>query len=354
MGRGSAARPIVVLESFRAPRPTTNPYVVQLAQSLAARGDVEVLTFDWRLALLGRYDVVHLHWPEILVAGRTPARAAAGQLRFALLLLRWWAAGTPVVRTVHNLRPHEDVGRIARFLLTRLDALTTVRIHLNPETPEGRTAAGEAVPHRVVLHGDYRDWYAPHPHPEAVPGRVVSAGIVRPYKQVDRLVEVFRAADVPGSSLHVVGAVPDPGVARRVVAAADADPRITLRLEHVDDDTFVREVGEAELVALTYQELHNSGGALAALSLDRPVLVPDTPTTRALATEVGEAWVRRYTAPLEAEDLAAALAVGTPDGSPDLSARRWPDAAVAHRDAFLLARRLRRRALRRAPVGPRP
>lgn len=321
----------VVLESFREPRSTTNPYVVQLARSLRALTGVSVLTFRWTTALFGRYDVVHLHWPEILTTGTTPTRAVVNQVRFTLLIARWWLTRTPVVRTVHNLRPHEGASGPARWLLQAVDRLTTVRIHLNEHTPAG------PVPHVVIPHGHYVDWYAPHPVGDALAERVVTIGIVRAYKQVPHLIEVFRSSAPADGTLHVVGAVPDPALADLVEAAAADDPRVELDLRHVDDARFVAEVTAAELVALPYDGLHNSGLVLAALSLGRPVLVPDTTTTRALSAEVGHGWVRMFPAPLDAATLRDAMSVRIPDRLPDLSARGWAGAAVAHRAAFDLA-----------------
>src|SRR3712207_8608213 len=46
--------------------------------------------------------------------------------------------------------------------------------------------------------------------------------------------------------------------------------------------------------------------ALLALSLGRAVLVPDNDVTRDLAAEVGERWVRRFSAPLTPELLVGA------------------------------------------------
>lgn len=332
---------LVVLESFRAPRATTNPYVVQLARHLQALPDVSVRTFRWTTALFGRYDVVHLHWPEILVTGSTPIRAAANQARFALLIARWWLTRTPVVRTVHNLRPHEGASRPARVLLRATDRLTTVRIHLNELTPPG------PVPHVVIPHGHYTDWYEPHAVAGVVSGRVVTIGIVRAYKQVPHLIEVFRSSAPSNATLRVIGSVPDPLLREQVVATAAGDPRVALELQHVDDARFVAEVTSADLVALPYDGLHNSGLVLAALSLGRPVLVPDTATTRALAAEVGPGWVRTFAAPLDAAGLHDASTARVPDRLPDLTARGWEAAAASHRAAFDLAI-ARRRAGRRA------
>ncbi len=56
-----------VLQSFKEPGPYTNPYVVMLREALTATPGLEVLTFSWRTALLGRYDVFHVHWPETII-----------------------------------------------------------------------------------------------------------------------------------------------------------------------------------------------------------------------------------------------------------------------------------------------
>ena len=80
------ARPIRVLQSFPTPRPTTNPYIVMLARSLQSEPGIAMSTFTWKRALLGRYDVFHAHWPEILVSGHSPVKTAVRQL-FTILLL---------------------------------------------------------------------------------------------------------------------------------------------------------------------------------------------------------------------------------------------------------------------------
>ena len=79
------ARPLIVLQSYQRPTNTTNPYIVMLGESLAALTDVDVLTFTWRRALTARFDVFHMHWPEVRIGGRTAPRRIAHQTLFALL-----------------------------------------------------------------------------------------------------------------------------------------------------------------------------------------------------------------------------------------------------------------------------
>ncbi|WP_299953621.1 hypothetical protein [uncultured Modestobacter sp.] len=326
----------VVQQSFPEPRPTTNPYIVMLGRSIAALPGVELRTFSWRRALLQRADVFHAHWPEILVTGRTAPRKLVRQLLFLLLLLRLRLTRTPLVRTVHNLELPQGIGRREVALLRLADRWTTLRIRLNDHT---RLPAEQ--PSDLVVHGHYRDWFADLPRAEQVPGRVTFFGLVRRYKGVDALATVFAQTPdsaVPGGlSLHVAGKPSSDDLVATLEAAAAADPRITLRLQFLDDPELVAEVSAAELVVLPYREMHNSGGALTALSLDRPVLLPDNEVNRALATEVGPGWVWTYSGELAPEDLTGTLLALRARGDvppPDLSARDWDTAGRLHLAAY--------------------
>ncbi|WP_449372188.1 hypothetical protein [Arthrobacter psychrolactophilus] len=87
------SKQIAVLQSFPEPQATTNPYITMLWNSLTAVDELKVITFTWRDALLGHYDVFHIHWPEILVSGRTPLRKAVRQVFFIVLMLRLASTG---------------------------------------------------------------------------------------------------------------------------------------------------------------------------------------------------------------------------------------------------------------------
>ena len=335
--REDGAPVVRVLQSFPEPRPTTNPYLVLLRRSLDALPSVELRTFRWRLALLGRYDVFHVHWPEVLLDAQTPVRVLRRRVLVALLLLRLRLTRTPVVRTLHNLRPHEGVAPVDAALLGALDRRARACIRLNEETPVPAGTTAVTVP-----HGHYRDWYAGYEVPDRIPGRVAFVGLIRPYKHVDGLVEAFRAtADrAPDAGLHVAGGVPADGTAERLQAAAAGDPRISLTLRFLDDAELVDAVGRAQLVALPYREMHNSGAALLALSLGRPVLVPRNATNARLADEVGADWVQLYDGELGPELILRALdrtALLGPGDQPELGARDWQAAGVRHLEAYRAA-----------------
>jgi len=327
-------RVLRVLQSFPEARATTNPYLVLLRRSLAELPEVEVRTFSWRRALLERHDVFHVHWPEILLQGRSRPKTAARRALTLLLLLRLWVARTAVVRTVHNVRPHEGVARLDRLLLRAVDRRTALFVRLNDQTPVPTSAPAVDVP-----HGHYRDWFAGQERQAADPHRVAFVGRVLAYKNVDGLLAAFADAAATDSRarLDVAGAPAGDVDTDALRTAADRLPGVTLRLAHVADDELVTLVTGAALVVLPYREMHNSGAALLALSLDRPVLVPDNAVNRELAAEVGEDWVQRYRGELTGAALLEALAAvrGLPTGAPpDLHRRDWPAAAAAHLAAY--------------------
>ena len=276
-------------------------------------------TFTWRRALLGRYDVFHVHWAEIHLLGPHPVKVAVRRLLFLLALVRFRLQGTALVRTLHNPRPQEAVPWPVRRLLDLTDRWTTLYVLLN-----GRSTLPEGAVAVTVPHGHYRDWFAGRHRTPRTPGRVAFAGLIRPYKNAAALVAAFRGIPDPRSSLVVAGNPDREELAAAVRGAATGDPRISLRLEHLDDGDLVDVVTGAQLVALPYREMHNSGAALLALSLDRPILVPDNEVTAELAAEVGEQWVLRYAGELSTATLREALeqaARVSPDDRPDLALR---------------------------------
>lgn len=324
------ARPVRVLQSFPDPRPTTNPYIWMLRQALDTHPDVTLDTFSWRRALTGDYDVFHAHWPEILVDGATPVKKVLRQLMFVLFLLRLQLRGTAIVRTLHNLELPSGISRREVVLLRWFQRRTTLLVRINT------SGARLDRPYETIVHGHYRDWFADFPRPEQVPGRVAYFGLIRRYKAVDTLISAFRATADPSLSLFVGGKPSTAELRAELTALAEPDPRVATHLEFLTDAELVAAASAAQLVVLPYREMHNSGGVLAALSLDRPVLVPENEVNAQLAAEVGPGWVHTYASALDAAALTSTLATvaAAAPGRPDLSARDWTTAAELHLQAY--------------------
>lgn len=309
-----------------APPPGQN--VSYVDSIVAETGDIDFDFFTWRKILTRRYDVLHVHWPEMFVRGtRNPLRLAM----FFAMLARLRLSGTRVVRTLHNVEPHERITSSQRRLLASLDALTDEFIRLNPFTTSPVPAHTTLIP-----HGDYRRPFSAHPHPERERGRIVYFGLIRPYKGVEQLVTAFSGLDDDTASLHVVGRVKG-DAATALVPLAAADERVRLALRFVNDVELVAEVCASELVVLPYRHMHNSGSLFAALSLDRPVLAPTSDVNRWIAEEVGSEWLMLYEGELDAAVLATALERARrlpPDARVEFSGRSWADVSRQHAELY--------------------
>ena len=324
-----------VLLSLNAPGTTTG-YVDQIAANMPS--DVELSYFSWLAALTGRYDVFHVHWPEWLV--RDDSRLKAWGKRQALRVLMWRLSilRVPVIRTVHNIGPHETGASPETRVLRKLEARTRLYIRLNDSTqlPHGV----EAV---TILHGHYREQFQKFLGAAVVPGRMLHFGIIRPYKGIDELLGAFRTANIPDTTLRIVGRSSSDELTGLIKGAESDDARVSSRLEYVDDATLVLEISKAEVVILPYKQMHNSGALLAALSVDRPVVVPASSANQILSAEAGDSWIIQYGGELTGRVLEEALTQvrnATRSSSPNLDARDWEVVADSHAVAY---RRIARR-----------
>ncbi|MDO5697694.1 MAG: glycosyltransferase [Dermatophilus congolensis] len=332
-GAGVQTRPLRVLQSYSTPLEFHNPYVKLMDSSLEASGRAEVLHFSWRNALLGDYDVLHVHWPEDVFDATTPLKAAGKRVTMALWLARLAARRTAIVRTVHNLDLPSGMDQVKRRLILALDTMTTYRVLISETTPR------PDGPHGIVLHGHYIDWLADQPRSQQVPGRIAYFGLVRRYKNVEALAQAFaQTRDThPEWSLTISGRPSSDDLVASIEAIIDGDPRVTTTLRYLTDAEVVADVTACELVVLPYKEMHNSGSLLTTLSLGRPALVPENATNRAVADEVGPGWVHFYSGELAASDLERVmddLRENPPTGAPDLSRRDWDVSAAGHLAAY--------------------
>lgn len=324
---------MVVLQSLRPQTRNDNPYLKQLLRAIEPHADIEY--FSWRTALVGRFDVFHVHWPEFLLRERGRNRFVQ-YLLFSAFLLRMRLTGKRVVRTLHNLEPHEGVDAIERRLLEQLDRSTSAWIRINETTPL-------RAPHTAtILHGHYRDWFAELNVPASVPGRLLYFGLIRPYKGVEGLLDCFERGPEAAApvTLRIVGKPATDALRQRIETACAANAQVTALLDYVDDATLAHEIGQAQLVVLPFRQMHNSGSLVLALSLNRPVLVPRNEANTVLAAEVGPGWIYMYDGELSPAVLSAALEQVARDeraATPDLSRREWAEAGVSHCQAYAAA-----------------
>ena len=326
----------VVLMSSPRPRADGNPYLELLGRALQQVG-VTPVYFSWRRAILGRYDVVHVHWPETLLRAGGSVRTVLKRALFGLLLFRLRIQRVPLVRTVHNSEPHEAFSRTEAILARWLDRAVRRRIYMSGAVDRGG---------HLIRHGHYRDVYSLDTHSEPKVGRILYFGAIRRYKQVPQLCRAFATVRAPSATLRVVGKPATDQLRLDVERAAASDSRISVDLARVDPRRLAEEIYASQLVVLPFEDFENSGSALLALSLDRPILVPDSASSRELLTEVGDGWVVTYQPPLTGRVIEEALAkVSAHDAGAHVNfvGRDWIDIAREHAAVYEDAWRTGRR-----------
>lgn len=330
---------IRVLQSVAAPSDSIK-YIDQVVRY--APSDVEFVYFSWRVALFGRYDLMHVHWPEYFTRGGSATAGRMKRMLLRVLLDRIRRRQIPIVRTVHNVDPHAKGDETERALLRRLDEMTTIDVTLNTCTRD------RGIPQIMIPHGDYREQFGIEPKAAPNTGRLLFVGRIEEYKGVLDLIRVVMSMEKHQVHLRIVGSPSDSmrqAITFAIDSAAGASPQISAELAFVSDETLVAEITTAELVVLPYREMHNSGILLVVLSLGRPALVPSSCVNDAIAQEVGQSWVVQYDGELSDRTIIEALELTRQQGgeAPSFVGRSWPQVAVAYAAAYREALRIRGR-----------
>lgn len=283
----------------------SNPYPQLLYDALAQEGIDAIhaprLSLRWLVRERGRVSTLHIHWPEGLYrTHRGPARLQ-GALRWAKLarlaarLAFARALGYRIAWTVHQVLPHEQVGRIDAAAARVLGRVAHVLLVHDEPTREAATAiaAGRAQIH-VVPHGTYLGVYPPRRSRAEVRAALgiaddafvfLTFGQLRGYKHLHVLLDAFSLLEAERAVLLVAGRPNDEAVVAALRGAAERDRRIRVYPEFVPDDEVAELHAAADAAALARADGGTSGALVLALSLGLPPVVADTPAYHALAGE---------------------------------------------------------------------
>lgn len=271
-------------------------------------------------------DVVHFYDVGGFLGGRD--RTAKQRLATATEIVEdARSRGIALVRTVLGGPEREDAATGV------LDEATDRFVVLDPTTPTPDPSRTTHIPHAHL-----RERFAGYPRGEQVPGRLLCIGRAGVGRSAEGPLKVFSVTDTPGLTLRVVGEE-DPTVETTLARAVRRSPGgVSSRTAMLSDGELIREIDGAELVILPATDsLADLGLLFTALSMDRPVLMPDGPDARALAEDVGPGWVLRHDGQLTAEALDEAvveLRSGARATRPDLDGRGIGATVAAYAEAY--------------------
>jgi len=306
----------------------TNPYQDMLYAGLADVGVRAAPVADALSEMVlrddgGRLDhyTFHLHWTSAIAQDGVNVFDAADRLRrFRDRVRDLRGRGGRLVWTVHNALPHELRYRDLELELCRFLAAEADLVHVMSAATIAVTAPHYTLPpERTVLvaHSSYHGWYpdlmsrqeARHrlgllPHEVAL----LALGGIRPYRGLDRLLDVFdELVDADPRLRLLVAGRPGPGAATaELVRRATEHPRISVQFRHLPPPVLQVWSRAADLAVLPYRAILNSGAFQLAQSFDLPVVAPRDGSLESLLDPVCTVGFD----PRDGDDLRRAVAAG--------------------------------------------
>ncbi|MES2823047.1 MAG: glycosyltransferase family 4 protein [Pseudomonadota bacterium] len=279
-----------------------------------------VSEYSHKKAILGKFDILHFHWPDGYINQRNLLKAVQRALLFSLIILIAKLKGAHIVWTVHNVTPHDAFHpKLSRFFMhwfiNRCNGLifmseeskaTFLQIYKPPAT----------IRYAIIPHGHYRSSY-----PAAIDK--VSAkiklglpadkkvllfcGMIKPYKNIDSLIQTFAQTNLSHYELVIAGKPDSPQLAEQLHQHKGDHANIHLFLQFIPDDQLHIYLSAADIVILPYKSILNSGALLLALSFNKPVIAPHIGAFVALQQELGKQWIHSYDGDLQVGTLSKAL-----------------------------------------------
>jgi beta-1,4-mannosyltransferase len=286
-----------------------NRFIEMFSQAISEQG-FTVRGFRWRSLGLQRTKVVFLHWPNEFFINEGKGKFLKSLIKLAVIRVAKVLWSTKFVWVAHNAAPHEGANSdsiLRRRFLGSLDGIVYFSDYsrglINNLYPQ--TGKCKAL---VTVHGHYRGGSTTRETPRTVPSeniKLVHFGLIRPYKNVDQLVDVVSSIS-SGFRLLVAGMITDNRLCAAIKERSRASSHIVLdfRDTTINDSELEAIVDSADAVVLPYKKILNSGAALFSLSRSRPVLAPNIGSLPELRDQVGREWVYLYDGGFTQEVLA--------------------------------------------------
>lgn len=231
--------------------------------------------------------------------------------------------GAALIWTVHNIVPHDTVYLDQEISLLRLLAAHADAVHvMNPATAETVADLYElpAETTFVIPHSSYVGVYPQSfSRAEARAGlglaesdtAVLFLGQMRPYKGLDVLLPALsRLGESRDDVVLLLAGKTNPVDADQIERLIPRNIRVIRQHAHVDDDELQSWLSTADVMALPYRKVLNSGSAMLAATFGVPVLLPNLPHLRTLFD--GEPWVHFFEPDADRSSLEQILAKARP------------------------------------------
>ena len=308
-----------------------NQYIKLLCESLPS--EIDVVNFTFLTAIFGKYEILHVHWPDRLFRADSKAKTYFKRVLLLILILKVFFFRIPTIWTIHDKSPHEKMTLFEFFLHSAFNRILASRIYLQPDD--------EFNPDRdfIIMHGNYeKEVVQINREPRLEAKSVVCVGFQRPSKNIEELISKFPT--LSKYQLEILGQPISSQYGHHLLRLGNQRPDITIVLQRLTADQLVEAYENCLCSIIPYLNTYNSGAALFSLSIPRPVIATYSKSMSDLQEEVGTQWLQLIPQNFGSEDIASALENLSQSShrrdttSPLSSQREWSKIGKQHYEAY--------------------
>lgn len=296
----------------------------------------EHIDFRFSQGVLTRFDIDVLHVADEHLGdllGTSDQNAPASLLGVSVLIRNLRRHDIALIRTVSSASTDTARRWSSRRAFALLDRATDSFIVHDKETPTPDAARTTRIP-----HAHFRDRFIGYPRATAIEGRILCIASNELSAETAGMLAIPRVAGTPDLELRLVGTA-SAALTRAIESEAARHPQqLSARLEAISDGAQVQEIDAAELTIVPETRTTEQFQTLfLALSLDRPILTPRTPSLDRLGQEIGPGWLHFSDGPVTAAAVDLALTrIRSSDGRPrpDLAGRSLAETRAAYAVLF--------------------
>jgi glycosyltransferase involved in cell wall biosynthesis len=206
-----------------------NPYLFSLIRELVKMDSISnvIVGYGWLYEDIN-IDVIHLHWPELLVKSQISDMSRDDLLQRSNFdkvleqLRKKKRTGSKIITTIHNEKPHTDSNGLFSQFYSEIYSLSDGFIHMGSESEKltkiqfGSETEGKAS--FIIPHGDYsifpstmeRDKCREKLKLSKNQKVLLSFGAIRTEEELNLGIDAFQQADIDHSIYIMAGKLPFP------------------------------------------------------------------------------------------------------------------------------------------------
>ncbi|MBN2439752.1 MAG: glycosyltransferase family 4 protein, partial [Spirochaetales bacterium] len=235
--------------------------------------NIKIFHFNWLLSLLNKKTLNNYYLSFILF----------------LWLIVLKCLGCKIIWTVHNRLPHDCRNKNLVILFRKFLIIISNRIIIHSHSTRQFISTiihNKSIDKKIIYipHGNYINIYKNSGNNKRKQLKIeentfvfLHIGLIKPYKNIDLLMNAFSSLALPNSKLLIAGHAVSPSYQKYLENIAAKLDNIIYIPKFIPDDELGEFINSGDVILLPYakESFINSGNLYLSLSFAKPVIIPD-------------------------------------------------------------------------------